>query len=213
VRTERLDLAVWQDVCALLAHPERLAAEDRRRVHADRQPQHTTLTTLAAQLGKLRQGLARLIESDTAGLMDKPAFEPRLSRLRQRIAHLATQRQQLAEQDALHTDVRLIIGRLEDLAAQVRAGLAEADWSRKRARIRALVKRVEVDHDQVPVVFRVDQHPGDLGPEKKSLQDCRRSTLADPGQRVSARGPRPVVSARGQAPRSRRGLPAPRRGC
>jgi site-specific DNA recombinase len=184
VRTERLDLAVWQDVCALLAHPERLAAEDRRRVHADRQPQHTTLTTLAAQLGKLRQGLARLIESDTAGLMDKPAFEPRLSRLRQRIAHLATQRQQLAEQDALHTDVRLIIGRLEDLAAQVRAGLAEADRSRKRARIRALVKPVEVDHDQVPVVFRVDQHPGDLGPEKKSLQDCRRSNLTHAGESV-----------------------------
>jgi site-specific DNA recombinase len=201
VRTDRLDLAVWQDVCALLAHPERLAEEYRRRVHADRQPKHTTLTTLAAQLGKLRQGLARLIDSYTEGLIDKPEFEPRLSRLRQRIAHLETQRQQLAEQEALNTDLRLIIGRLEDFAAQVRAGLAEADGSRKRELIRALVKRVEVDHDQVHVVFRVDQHPGDLGPEKKSLQDCRRSTLTVISQHCVTRPGnrhRPDVSAQRQ---------------
>jgi site-specific DNA recombinase len=56
VRTDRLDRAGWPAGCALLAHPERLAEEYRRRVHADRQPKHTTLTTLAAQRGKLRQG-------------------------------------------------------------------------------------------------------------------------------------------------------------
>src|SRR5215510_6302094 len=32
VRTELLELAVGQEVCALLAHPERLAEEYRRRV-------------------------------------------------------------------------------------------------------------------------------------------------------------------------------------
>jgi site-specific DNA recombinase len=174
VRTDLLDLAVWQEVCALLAHPERLAEEYRRRVHADRQPKHTTLTTLAAQLGKLRQGLARLIDSYTEGLIDKLEFEPRLSRLRQRIAHLEAQRQQLAEEDALHTDLRLIMGRLGDFAAQVQEGLAEADWNRKRELIRALVRRVAVAHDQVKVVFRIEPRPGDPSPEKKSLQDCRR---------------------------------------
>jgi site-specific DNA recombinase len=175
VRTDLLELAVWQAVCALLAQPERLAEEYRRRVHADRQPQHTTLTTLAAQLDKLRQGLARWIASDTEGLIDKPEFEPRLSRLRQRIAHVAAQRQQRAAATALHTDWRLIIGRREDFAAQVQDGLAEAEWRRQREIIRALVKRVEVAHDQVNVVFRLEPRPGDPSPEKKSLQDCRRS--------------------------------------
>jgi hypothetical protein len=37
------------------------------------------------------------------------------------------------------------------------------------------VKRVDVDHDQVHVVFRIEPHPEELGSEKKSLQDCRRS--------------------------------------
>jgi site-specific DNA recombinase len=187
VRTDLLDLAVWQEVCALLAHPERLAEEYRRRVHADRQPTHTTLTTLAAQLGSLRQGLARLIDGYTEGLIDKPEFEPRLSRLRQRIAHLEAQRQQLAEEAALHTDLRLIMGRLEDFAAQVQAGLAEANWNRKRELIRALVRRVEVAHDQVKVVFRIDPHPGDPSPEKKSLQHCRGSTVAPVSEPTAGR--------------------------
>jgi site-specific DNA recombinase len=176
VRTDLLDLAVWQEVCVLLAQPERLAEEYRRRVHADGSTKRTTLTTLEAQLGKLRQGLARLIDSYAEALIEKHEFEPRITRLRQRIAYVEAQRQQMAEQTALDTDMRLIIGRLEDFAAQVQDGLAEADWSRKREMIRALVKRVEVAHDQVKVVFRIEPRPSDPSPEKKSLQDCRRST-------------------------------------
>jgi hypothetical protein len=41
--------------------------------------------------------------------------------------------------------------------------------------IRALVKRVDVAHHQVNVVFRIDPHPGDLSPENKRLQHCRGS--------------------------------------
>jgi site-specific DNA recombinase len=182
VRTDLLDLAVWQEVCALLAHPRRLAEEYQRRVHPDSPTTRTTLTTLEAQLGKLRQGLARLIDSYTEALIEKHEFEPRLTRLRQRIAQVEAQRQQLAEADALNTDLRLIIGRLEDFAAQVQEGLAEADWSRKREMIRTLVKRVEVAHDQVRVVFRIEPRSGDPSPGKKSLQDCRRSHRAALGR-------------------------------
>jgi site-specific DNA recombinase len=175
VRTDLLDLAVWQEVCALLAQPERLAEEYQRRLHPDRHTTRTSLTTLEAQLGKRRQGWVRLIDSYAEALIEKQEFEPRITRLRQRIAHVEAQRQQLAEEDALHTDLRLIIGRLEDFAAQVQDGLAEADGSRKREMIRALVKRVEVAYDQVKGVFRIDPRPGDPSPEKKSLQDCRGS--------------------------------------
>jgi site-specific DNA recombinase len=212
VRTDLLELAVWQEVCALLAHPRRLAEEYQRRLHPDRHTTRTPLTTLEAQLGKLRQGLARLIDSYADALIEKQEFAPRITRLRQRIAHVEAQRQQLAEEDALHTDLRLIIGRLEDFAAQVQEGLTEADWSRKREMIRALVKRVEVAYDQVKVVFRIDPRPGDPSPEKKSLQDCRGSQFTHLGQRISALCPRPVVSESGQAPLSRRGLSDPIRG-
>jgi site-specific DNA recombinase len=176
VRTDLLDLAVWREVRELLEHPDRLAEEYRRRLHPHTRARHHDLTTVEGQLGRLRQGLARLIDSYAEGLIEKREFEPRITHLRQRVTKLEEQAQQLVNEAALHVELQLIIGRLEDFAAQVRDGLEEADWTSRREMIRALVKRVEVDHDQVHVVFRVDQHPGDLGLEKKSLQHCRRSS-------------------------------------
>src|SRR2546428_4176944 len=91
------------------------------------------------------------------------------------MARLEEQRQQLAEEATLHTELQLIIGRLEDFAAKVHGGLEEADWASKRDLIRTLVKRVEVARDQVNIVFRVDPYSSDADPEKKSLQLCRGS--------------------------------------
>ena len=136
-------------------------------------PQSPALATVETHLGKLRQGLARLIDSYADGLIDKQEFEPRILRLRRRIAQAEAQRQQLVDAATLQTELQLIIGRLEDFATQVQHGLAEADWGRKRDLIRALVKRVEVARDDVNIVFRIDPYPSDNDPEKKSLQFCR----------------------------------------
>jgi site-specific DNA recombinase len=175
VRTDLLDVAVWREVSTLLAHPERLAEEYRRRLHPESSPKSPALATVETHLGKLRQGLARLIDSYADGLIDRQEFEPRILRLRRRIAQAEEQRQQLVDAATLQTDLQLIIGRLEDFATKVQHGLAEADWGRKRDLIRALVKRVEVAQDDVNIVFRIDPYPGDADPEKKSLQLYRGS--------------------------------------
>jgi len=175
VRTDLLDVAVWGEVCTLLAHPERLAEEYRRRLQPDTRTQRPALDTVEAHLGKLRQGLARLIDSYAEGLIDKHEFEPRILRVRRRIAEVDEQRRQLADDAAQHRELQLIIGRLEDFASTVHNGLEEADWARKRELIRALVKRVEVAPNEVNVVFRIDPHPEVSNPEKKSLQLCRGS--------------------------------------
>ena len=89
--------------------------------------------------------------------------------MRQRIARLEEQRQQLAEEAALHTELQVIIGRLEDFATKVHNGLEAADWTSQRDLIRALVKRVEVAQHEVNIVFRVDPSSGDPDPGKKKL--------------------------------------------
>ena len=200
VRTDLLDLAVWQEVCTLLAHPERLAEEYRRRLHAPGRTKRQEQPTLDAQIGKLRQGLARLIDSYAEGLIEKQEFAPRITRLRQRLTAFEEQAQQLQDDAALHTELRLIIGRLEDFAAQVHDGLAAADWTSKRELIRALVKRVEVTQDQVNVVFRVDQHPAEPAPGKKSLQLRRGSSVAHVSQCILASCPGRMV-CQGRPPR------------
>src|SRR5712691_10099283 len=167
VRTDLLDVTVWREVQGLLAHPERVAEEYQRRLQTTTTGTHREQATLEAQLGKVRQGLARLIDSYAEGLLEKHEFEPRITRLRQRITQLEEQRQQLIDVTALQTEIRLIVGRLEDFAAKIGAGLENSDWLSKREMIRALVKRVEVTPDRVNVVFRVDPYPGEANPEKK----------------------------------------------
>src|SRR5215471_2828658 len=173
VRTALLDLAVWQEVCTLLTHPERLAEEYRRRLRPESRAKRTPLATVEGQISKLRQGIARLIDSYAEGLIDKQEFEPRITRLRQRLARVEEQRQALADEAALAGELQLIIGRLEDFVAKLHDGLEAADWASQRDLIRALVKRVEVARNEVNVVFRIDPYSGDNDPEKKSLQLCR----------------------------------------
>jgi hypothetical protein len=105
--------------------------------------------------------------------MDKSAFAPRMTRLRQRLARLEAQRQAWADEAAVQGALPLISGRLADCAAKRHAGLETADWASPRDRIRALVQRVEVARKAVTVVFRIDPYPGENDPEKTSWQLCR----------------------------------------
>ena len=56
IRTDRLELAVWQAVCALLAPPERLRHEFERRQQTTGESPRQERSALEAQGGKWRQG-------------------------------------------------------------------------------------------------------------------------------------------------------------
>ena len=173
VRTDKLDEWVWQEVCALLENPQRLQQEYQRRLDAPRQ-KNEDLTVLQAQLGKVRQGLARLIDSYTEGYINKQEFEPRIRRLRQRITQLEDRDHLLRTELARQAELRLVITQLEDFAAKVKDGLAEADWLTKRDLIRTLVQRVEIGPENVNIVFRVIPDPFEASPDGGSLQHCWR---------------------------------------
>jgi site-specific DNA recombinase len=189
LRTDLVDEAVWEEVCRLLEHPERLEQEYRRRlVQEEKTPDE--LSSLEARMGRLRQGIARLIDSYADGLIDKGEFEPRIARMRERLMHIEEQTQQIKDEASLERELTLILGRLDEFATHVKDGLHAADWLTRRETIRALVKRVEIDQEQVRVVFRVNPPPQvpQLPSEKdaQSLQHCRRRVLArtrqyDPG--------------------------------
>lgn len=187
MRTDLVDAAVWREVRALLEQPERLQQEYERRL---RDPggdaRRDDLTSLDTQTRRLRQGMGRLIDSYAEGLIDKGDFEPRITRLKERIAALEGQARDVAAEAALHAELRLIIGQLEDFAATLHQNLEAVEWEPQRAIIRALVKRVEIDQEQVNVVFRIG--PGSLtsGPGPPCLPDCGRRDycpLAGPSRR------------------------------
>jgi site-specific DNA recombinase len=153
LRMDQTDAAVWQEVCRLLEEPERLEQEYRQRLLPSGKQAESD--GLEAQMGKLRRGIARLIDSYADGLIDKQEFEPRVTRLRERMHHLEEQVQRLKEESEVEEELRVILSRLETFAAKVQDGLQQADFPTKREIIRALVKRVEVDTQQIRVVFRV----------------------------------------------------------
>ncbi len=193
VRTDLLDLAVWQEVRGLLENPRQLAEEYRRRLQPHSQARDRDLTGIELQLSKLRQGMVRLIDSYAEGLIEKREFEPRIRRLRERVSKLEGQAKELADEARMQTELQLIIGRLEDFTAKVKGGLDAAEWTSKRDIICALVKRVEVEKGRVNIVFRVDQRPFELSPARGLLQHCRRGNLARLGERLSALRAGPVV--------------------
>jgi site-specific DNA recombinase len=203
-RTDRLEAAVWHAVQRWLEPPQHLEQAYRRRLAPPvKRGQGEGLAILHLQVGKLRQGIARLIDSDAEGLLEKSDFEPRITRLQERIAHLDAHVKQLADEETLQADLRLMIGRLEEFAVQVNTGLDQADWLTRRELMRTLVKRVEVDPQHVKVVFRVDTEPVVSTPGKKSLQDCGRRAEPVAGQCVSARCLRSVGGGLAQAHRTR----------
>ena len=172
LRTDLVDEAVWNEVCKLLEDPSRLEQEYRQRLLAK---EHSTeLSGLEASLGRLRQGIARLIDSYAEGMIDKAEFEPRITRMRERVKQLEEQVRQIQDEAGMEHELRLILGRLETFASKVKEGLAEADWETRREIIRTLVKRVEVNQEQVNVIFRIGpQTPSTpSNHHTQSLQHC-----------------------------------------
>ena len=172
VRTDLLEAAVWQQVCALLQDPSRLAQEYQRRLQAPQQQGNRAL--LKAQATKLKQGLSRLIDSYTEGLIDRQEFQPRIERSKEKLRKIEQAMQILADEERQQQALRQVISHLEEFAQRVSAGLEQADWTRRRELIRTLVQRVEIGAEAVNVVFRVEPGPHSIGPDAESLPHCGR---------------------------------------
>jgi site-specific DNA recombinase len=120
-------------------------------------------------------------------MIDKAEFDPRLTRMRARITQLEEQIQQIQDQARMARELQVILGQRETFAERVKEGLQEADWFTRRDIIRALVKRVEIDQEQVHVIFRIGPHtPSNsadtLTPSSQHCRgsDCTRTGESDP---------------------------------
>ena len=126
VRTDLLDLSVWREVQGSNWHTRNEIAEEyQRRLHTTTAGTHTgNKPPSKTQLGKVRQGLARLIDSYAEGdCWKSTSSNPVLPVCVNVLTQLEEQRQQLIDVTALQTEIRLIVGRLEDFAARLACGV------------------------------------------------------------------------------------------
>ena len=186
VRTDMLDAAVWEDVRRLLSEPERVRKEYERRLRGAETGPDQEVEHLGKLTRNVKKMISRLIDAYSDGLLDKSEFEPRITAARERLTKLEAEQRQRATEAAQEAELRLVIGQLEEFARRVSHGLQEPDWDTRREIVRALVKRVEVDEQEVRIVYRVSPTPFEGRPQQGRSQHCWGRELTHPRQRLSS---------------------------
>jgi site-specific DNA recombinase len=161
------ELAVWADVCELLANPQRVRRELERRGQPSPSPADADTKTAIA---RLREQLERVLDLYQMGCLEKAAFVARFGRLKER---LSREEQAQAEQQQAtrrwQEQADLLDG-FERFAAEIRAGLAQADLATKRKILTLLIKRIEVGTDDLTIVYKVQLPPFAHSPNRGCLQ-------------------------------------------
>ena len=186
VRMDRLDEAVWADVCDLLADPERLREEYTRRLSAPA-PEAETLRSLESRVEQCQRRVSRLIDGYEHELLTRDEFESRAAPARRQLAEAESELHSWQEQTRDHEELQNVIGAFEEFRSRIEQGLSNPDAASRQAIVRALVKRVEIDGEQVRVVYRV--HPTVPAPSRHESS----------GEPLPKGSHPPVPAARGEA--------------
>jgi site-specific DNA recombinase len=105
----------------------------------------------------------RLIDSFAEGLIEKDQFGPRMARIKSRIADLDAKLKAYAADVDHREHLRVATNRLRELAATVGPELGRADWQRRREIIRTIVQRIDIDTDDIKIIFRENQNTRGTG--------------------------------------------------
>jgi site-specific DNA recombinase len=177
IRTDTLEIAVWEEVKSLLKNPTRIFNEYHNRItELEQCPLDQTKESLEKQENKLRRGIARLIDSYTQEHIEQEEFGPRIKTMKQRLKLIEKQKQEVLEKKHLQKELTLIVTNLKNFSSEVELKLETMDWNTKRNIIRTLIKRIEIEQDNVNVVFRVQELPNGRDSPRENLQYCNGSS-------------------------------------
>ena len=155
VRTDKLDEAVWNDVCELLRNPDLLREEYECRLKSSGKPS-SQRKSLMKQIEQSRKTVSRLIDAYSDGVISREEFNPRIERaraqLKQREESLAQARVEDAEREALQESLQC----LESFTSQIAGGLDNADWNTRREILRTAIDHVQVEPEHIRINYRIN---------------------------------------------------------
>ncbi len=154
IRTDKLDLAVWEDACELLRNPKLLRKEYKRRLSTP--ASSSSERSLKKQISNAQQTVNRLIDAYSDGVLTRKEFDPRIERARKRLNDLETQLSDLQTETREQTTLREALACLDSFADSVSSNLDAADWTTKREILRTLIARVVIEPNQIRVVYRIN---------------------------------------------------------
>jgi site-specific DNA recombinase len=147
IRSDALDIAVWEEVKNLLKNPDRILKEYQRRIlDLKKSSNNQEYILLEQQENKLQRGISRLIDSYSQEYIDKEEFEPRIKAMRNKLQLIEKQKKKIIGQKNLKNELTLIVAHLKDFSSCVNFSLENIDLGTKRDIIRTLVKRIEINY-------------------------------------------------------------------
>lgn len=153
----QLDKLVWQDLCDLLSHPERIAHAMERAQSGQWLPQalQARQENLRRGLASLEQQLQRLTEAYLNEVIPLGEYQRRRQDLDQRRCALENQVRQLLAQVERHKELTGLVTHVETFCRRIRAGLAAATFEQQRRLVELLIDRVIVTDDQVEIRYAI----------------------------------------------------------
>ena len=121
------------------------------------------------------------------GYLEKAAFQTSIEGTQRRLTELESEQQAHEQSDRQRNELRLVIGRLEEFGQQVREGLEASDLATRRQIITTLVKQIEVDSEQVHLVYKVESIPFEPSPTGRIGPPCWGRAVAPLGLRKTLR--------------------------
>jgi site-specific DNA recombinase len=161
IPVQPLDDLVWQDLCAVLAHPESIAQALARAQggHWSSQELQARRELLRKGQGSLDQQVERLTEAYLGGVMPLTEYQRRRGEVEQKRQGLAQQHQHLEAQATRHLDVAAQVQGAEAFCQRMQAGLAAATFPQKRHLVELLIDRVVVTDEEVEIRYVVPTSP------------------------------------------------------
>jgi site-specific DNA recombinase len=161
IPAQQLEDLVWQDLCALLRHPEHMAYA-LERAHG----RHWLPQELQARQEVLRKGrghldtqMDRLTQAYLAAIIPLEEYQRRRRSLEEKIQALEAQITQLEAQVDRHAEVAGLASSIAAFCQRVQTSITNATFEQKRRLVELLIDRVIVNGDEVEIRYVIPTHP------------------------------------------------------
>ncbi|HEU5383209.1 MAG TPA: recombinase family protein, partial [Ktedonobacteraceae bacterium] len=161
IPVEQLDELVWQDVCEMLTHPDRIASALYRAQGGQWLPQELQARreNLRKARVSLEQQMERLTDAYLANVLQLEEFKRRKHELEQRLSVITEQKRQLEANVGHHDQLAGMVQSIEAFCQRVQQGISEATFEQKRQLIELLVDRVVVTGEEVEIRYVIPTSP------------------------------------------------------
>jgi site-specific DNA recombinase len=169
IPVDQLDELVWQDLCEMLMHPDRIATALYRAQGGQWLPQELQARreNLRKARVSLEQQMERLTDAYLANVLQLEEYKRRRQELEQRLSVMVEQKRQLEASVGHHDQLAGVVQSIDAFCQRVQQGLHEATFEHKRQLIELLVDRVVVTGEEVEIRYVIP-----LSPKSEPIRFC-----------------------------------------